>query len=166
MALVVVAATMVTGLLAVKSPFLAEAERRLQPARLRGELAAFFFEDGIKKLNPKPHQMDCPVGWVRQVEAAEGPDAFCRRLGHLIRGGWVRHGTMCLGHGRCRSVLRLYGGQILEAHGAACRKMNALGFGGSKMHKYAAFLHILDCFYELDQKIKISEKQAEIIVLC
>ena len=31
--------------------------------------------------------MDCPIGWVRQVEAAEGPDAFRRRLGHLIRGG-------------------------------------------------------------------------------
>ena len=85
----------------------AEAERRLQPARLRGELAATFFEDGIKKSSPKPHQMDCPVGWVRQVEAAECPGAFRRRLGHLIRGGRFLHGTMWLRHGRCRSVLRL-----------------------------------------------------------
>ena len=110
----------------------AKAKRGSERARLRGERTAILFEHGIKKSKSWPHQIDCPVGWVRQIEAAEGPDLFPRRLGHLIRGGWVRHGTMCLGHGRCRSVLRLYGGQILEAHGAACQKMGALSFGGSK----------------------------------
>ena len=85
----------------------AKAIRGIKRARLRGERTAIFFEHGIKKSKSLPHQIDCPVGWVRQIEAAEDPDTFPRRLGHLIRGGWVRHGTMCLGHGQRRSVLRL-----------------------------------------------------------
>ena len=57
------------------------------------------------------------------------------------------------------------GGQILDAHGAASQKMGALSFGGSKTSNYIMLLQILDRFCKLEQKIKILEKRAELIVL-
>ena len=58
------------------------------------------------------------------------------------------------------------GGQILEAHGAACRKRGALSFGGSKNEQTRYVFADFGSFLSFRLKIKILEKRAELIVLC